>query len=114
MPGAAGVNVIPADAGTQRKTKHATTPFVTRRGRERAKRCERGMPGAAGVNVIPADAGIQRKTKHATPPFATRRGRERAKRCERGMPGAAGGKRHSRGRGNPEGRGDGDALASQT
>ena len=48
-------SVIPADAGTQRKTKHATTPFATRRGRERAKRCERGMPGAAGVNVIPAE-----------------------------------------------------------
>ena len=70
--GARGVNVIPADAGTQRKTKHATTPFVTRRERERANRCERGMPGAAGgkrhsrgralcpTSVIPADAEIQR------------------------------------------------------
>ena len=109
MPGAGGkrhfrgralcpTSVIPADAGIQRKTKHATTPFATRRGRERANRCERGMPRAAGVNVIPADAGTQRKTKHATTPFVTRRGRERANRCERGMPGAAGGKRHSRGR----------------
>ncbi len=101
MPGAGGkrhfrgralcpTSVIPADAGIQRKTKHATTPFATRRGRERANRCERGMPRAAGVNVIPADAGTQRKTKHATTPFVTRRGRERANRCERGMPGAAG------------------------
>ena len=115
-------SVIPADAGIQRKTKHATTPFFTRRGRERANRCERGMLEAAGgkrhsrgralcpTSVIPADAGIQRKTKHATTPFATRWGRERAKRCPRG----AGGKRHSRGRGNPEARGDGDALASLT
>ena len=84
MPGAAGVNVIPADAGTQRKTKHATTPFVTRRGRERAKRCERGMPGAAGVNVIPADAGIQRKTKHATPPLRYAKGARASKAMRAG------------------------------
>ncbi len=85
----AAPNVIPSAARN-------LPPFACVRGREQAKRCERGM-----LHVIPAQTGIHRgrtggdhahhslimaiMVQNPSPPFACVRGREQAKRCERGM-----------------------------
>ena len=94
-------HVIPADAGTKRKTKHATHPL--RKAKGDASAASRGMPGdeekrppppksfprnprhSRKPHVIPADAGTKRKTKHATHPL--RKAKGDASAASRGMPG---------------------------
>ena len=123
-------DVIPADAGTQSKAKHAAPAKADRGGRRaRGKRlflCP-WIPASAGMtgggprfphtsrhsrdsHVIPADAGTQSKAKHAAPAQADRGGRRaRGKRlflcpwipASAGMTGAA---LDSRVRGNDGGR----------
>ena len=93
--------VIPAQAGTQRKTKHAIYPFRegVNPGKNKARRqshthtpplsqseggpSDRYKPATAGDapahSHVPAEAGTQRKTKHAIYPFRGGRNPEKNK-----------------------------------